>query len=209
MKVFIHMKERCYDETDRRYKDWGGRGITICQEWIENPNSFLRWAENSGYVPGLTIDRIDNDKGYSPENCRWVSIAENNQNRRSTRFYTIDGETKNLQQWCDAYSVSWSMVNKRLELGWDIKSALTTPKKQRDTSSLIGKTFGRLVVVRFSHIDKNRKSYYECLCSCGKTTTVDAQKLKSGHTQSCGCMQYEMRKNLGNAIHSKQSCNNN
>lgn len=206
LKVFSHMRERCYDQADRRYKDWGGRGIKICQEWLDNPNNFIQWAENSGYLPGLTIDRVNNNGDYSPENCRWVSIAENNQNRRSTRFYTIDGETKNLQQWCETYSVSRSMVNKRLQMGWDIKSALTTPKRERDTSSIVGKKFGRLEVVRFSHIGKNRQSYYECLCSCGNSAIVNANKLITGHTRSCGCMQYEMRKNLGNNTHSKQPC---
>lgn len=197
MKVFIHMKERCYNESDKRYKDWGGRGIKICQEWLNNPDSFIQWAIENGYGEGLTIDRVDNNGDYSPENCRWVTIAENNQNRRSTRYYTIDGETKNLTQWCKIYSADWSMVNKRLSMGWDIKTALITPKKTRDVSSLIGQKFGRLKVIKFSHINKNRQSYYECICACGKSVIVEGNKLKSGHTQSCGCMQYEMRRNLG------------
>ena len=192
-KIFNHMKDRCYNKNDTRYYDWGGRGIIICKEWLENPDSFVDWAINAGYKQGLSIDRIDNNKGYSPENCRWVTLAENNQNRRSSRYFTINGETKNLQQWCDAYSVPWSMVNKRLELGWDIEKALTTPKLKRDTESFIGKTFGYLTVKKFNNISKNRQSIYECECVCGNICYVSGDKLKSGHTKSCGCMKYKMR----------------
>ena len=77
-KIYTHMKERCYDVNDRRYKDWGGRGIDICQEWRDNPELFIEWSISHGYEPGLSIDRIDNEKGYSPQNCRWVTLAENN-----------------------------------------------------------------------------------------------------------------------------------
>lgn len=194
MKVFIHMKERCYDDKDRRFKDWGGRGIKICQEWLEDSTAFLDWAIGAGYKPGLCIDRIDNDGDYSPDNCRWVTLAENNQNRRSSKFYTINGVRKNLQQWCDFYSVSRSMVNRRLMLGWNIEDALFKPKKERDTTSLIGKRFGFLTVKEFAGVEKNRKSLYKCECDCGKVIVIESNKLLTGHTKSCGCMHYKMRK---------------
>lgn len=191
-KIYLHMKERCYDPSDRRYADWGGRGIHICDEWLNNKEDFFEWSIQNGYKEGLSIDRIDNDKDYSPENCRWVTLKENNQNRRSSIFYTINGETKNLQQWCNEYGVSRSMVNRRLSLGWNILEALTKPKRTRDKDTLIGKKYGRLTVLEFSHTNKNRKSFYKCLCECGNYTVVDDQKLKSGHTSSCGCVRKEM-----------------
>lgn len=191
IKVLNHMKDRCYNKNDRRYKDWGGRGITICQEWLTNSDLFVEWAEKSGYKKGLTIDRIDNNKGYSPDNCRWVTIAENNQNRRSSRWFTINGETKNLQQWCDFYNVPRSMVNARLENGWDIETALLIPKRQRNTDNIIGKQFGFLTVEKFVGIDKNRQSLYQCKCICGNTCIKTGNKLKTGHTKSCGCMHYK------------------
>lgn len=192
-RIFYHMKDRCYNKNDSRYADWGGRGIAICEEWLENIDDFVQWAISSGYEIGLTIDRIDNDGNYCPENCRWVTIKENNQNRRSSRYFTINGETKNLQQWCDFYSIRRSTVDVRLKLGWDIEKALTVPKRERNTTDIIGETFGYLTVVKFDSISKNRQSIYECKCICGKTRFVSDYKLKSGHTQSCGCMKYKIR----------------
>ena len=191
-KVLIHMKSRCHNPIDKRYADWGGRGISVCKDWLDDPNSFSRWAVENGYKPGLTIDRINNDGNYCPDNCRWITISENNQNRRSSRYYTYDGKTMNIQQWCNEYGISRSMLNKRLSMGWDFEKALTTPKKERDIESLIGERFGRLEVVEFVGKSKFRQSLYNCKCDCGEYTIVDGNKLKSGHTVSCGCYRKEM-----------------
>lgn len=190
--AFCHMKGRCYDKTNKRYADWGARGIKICDEWLNSPDEFVKWSLENGYKPGLSIDRIDNDLGYSPDNCRWVTLAENNQNRRSSRFYTINGETKNLQQWCDFYKVSRPMVERRLSLGWDVEKAFTAPKKERDKNALVGKRFGRLTVIKYAGVSKNRQTLYECLCDCGNTVIKDRNKLLTGHNQSCGCLKAEM-----------------
>lgn len=187
-----HMKDRCLNPRCKSYEDYGGRGITVCDEWLENPDSFVEWALSHGYEDSLAIDRIDNDGNYEPGNCRWVTAAENNQNRRSSRFYTIGGKTKNLQQWCDCYGVSRAMVNRRLELGWDIERALSTPKKTRDKKALIGKKFGRLTAIEYMGTDKNRYTVYKCVCECGNTVEVNANKLQTGHVRSCGCLKNEV-----------------
>ena len=78
------MKERCYNYSAINYKNYGGRGITICTEWLHDFKAFRDWALSHGYQEGLSIDRIDNDKGYSPDNCRWATAKEQRHNRRDS-----------------------------------------------------------------------------------------------------------------------------
>lgn len=190
--TFCHMKDRCYNPNCPSYKDYGGRGISICDEWMENVDRFVEWSVANGYKRGLAIDRIDNDGNYSPDNCRWSTPAENNQNRRSSRYFTLDGKRMNLQQWCDYFCVERPMVEARLKRGWDIRDALTKPKRVRNKDGLAGKRFGRLTVSRYAGVDKFRQTLYECRCVCGNTVIVNSNKLKTGHTQSCGCLQKDV-----------------
>lgn len=83
------MHTRCYNEHFAAYKYYGGRGITICDEWRENFQAFHDWAMANGYRDDLTIDRIDNDKGYSPDNCRWITMEEQNKNKRAENGYKV------------------------------------------------------------------------------------------------------------------------
>ena len=88
MHTFRDMKQRCFNTNIRGYKNYGARGITVCKEWLEDPNSFFEWAFEHGYKDDLTIDRIDINKGYSPDNCRWISSSENSKwTRNSHRIW--------------------------------------------------------------------------------------------------------------------------
>ncbi len=84
-RIWAGMKSRCYNPNATGYKNYGGRGISICDEWRDDFLSFLAWATKNGYQEGLTIDRVDNDKGYSPENCRWATKVEQNRNKRTVK----------------------------------------------------------------------------------------------------------------------------
>lgn len=88
--VWKSMKARCYRKNDKRYKLYGGRGITVCDEWFNNTEAFITWANENGYKSGLTIDRKDNDGNYSPDNCRFITTAQNNRNSSNTHLTESD-----------------------------------------------------------------------------------------------------------------------
>lgn len=113
------MKSRCENKNRDNYERYGARGISVCAEWQEAKN-FVEWALVNGYQHGLQLDRIDNNKGYSPDNCRFVTAKENNRNRRNTKFITINGKTKSVSEWCEIidvnqYTVYWWIREKGME----------------------------------------------------------------------------------------------
>ena len=99
--VWQSMKQRCFNSSNPEYKNYGSRGITVCKEWQDNFETFYNWAIKNGYAENqrLSIDRINNDKGYSPDNCRWATIKEQNYNKRGTTLLTICGVTKGKKEW--------------------------------------------------------------------------------------------------------------
>jgi hypothetical protein len=123
------MKSRCFVESNSSFKNYGGRGIGVCDEWLDF-ETFRDWAMSSGYNDELTIERIDVNGDYEPVNCKWISKSEQSRNRRITRFIEIDGVTKSIQEWCDEYETNYSLVHQRIsKLGWEPKKALTTPPR--------------------------------------------------------------------------------
>ena len=130
--VLKMMLKRCNDPSCEFYHNYGGRGIKVCDEWscgLDGYYNFRKWAESNGYKDGLTIDRKDNNKGYSPNNCQWVDRKYQSNNKRNNTRVTIDGRTQTLTQWCEEYNVPYSRVRKRyMDMGWDIVDALTLPK---------------------------------------------------------------------------------
>lgn len=126
-RIYHHMINRCEYAKDVRYPNYGGRGISVCDEWRDRFDAFVEWAHSTGYSDELSIDRIDNDGNYTPENCRWSTPSEQAVNRRSTTLYTINGVTKCLNDWCKESALTRSGVQYRLKNGWTIESALFTP----------------------------------------------------------------------------------
>lgn len=121
--IWASMKQRCKNPNNHKYNDYGGRGITVCNEWKVFDN-FYNWSVDNGYKEGLTIDRIDNDKGYSPDNCRWATQTEQARNKRNTIFLELDGERKPLPKWADEKNIPSSVIRKRLKMGWSVNEAL-------------------------------------------------------------------------------------
>ena len=123
--TWTNMKSRCTNPNNNSYKYYGGRGITICEEWMD-ASEFIKWAIESGYEDGLTIDRIDVNGNYEPSNCRWVTMCEQMNNMNSNRFLTYNGETKTVTEWSRIVGINQFTLFKRLDLGWSIEKALTT-----------------------------------------------------------------------------------
>lgn len=120
--------KRCYDENNPAYKDYGGRGIVMCDEWLNDKTKFFKWAVANGYADNLTIDRIDNDKGYSPDNCRWATMKEQANNRRSNHYVFYDGEIYTLKELAEKYNINYDKLKQRInKLHWSIEKALSTP----------------------------------------------------------------------------------
>ena len=133
-KVFIAMHQRCENPNARYYNRYGGRGIYVCEEWSgENgfPN-FRDWAMNNGYnaeapIGECTINRIDNNGPYCPENCEWVNMKAQMNNTSMNKYITCNGETRTLQEWSDKLNIDTSTIQNRLNSGWSAEKALTTP----------------------------------------------------------------------------------
>lgn len=126
-RIWVNMKNRCYNSKTEMFKYYGGRGITICDEWRNDFTAFYNWSIINGYSDDLTIDRIDVNGNYEPSNCRWVSVAEQNVNRRNNHYITLNGITKSLSEWCRYYSINYQTVQDRLRRGWNYSDALQKP----------------------------------------------------------------------------------
>lgn len=125
-RTWAHMKERCTNPNVRNYDGYGGRGITLCDEWMTFA-PFAKWAIENGYSDDLTIERIDNNSGYSPNNCRWATPFEQASNKRSNHTLTIDGVTDTMTNWARKFNIKPTTVFDRLHKGWSEYEALTTP----------------------------------------------------------------------------------
>lgn len=110
-KIFDGMRARCYDKTNKSYQTYGGKGIRICEEWLKNPRAFETWAINNGYKNNLTIDRINSDKDYCPENCRWVTFADNAKYKSTTHLIEVDGVTHTGRDWALILKVGKNRIN--------------------------------------------------------------------------------------------------
>ena len=119
---------RCYNKDDPSYNYYGGRAITICDEWLHDFKVFYNWAINNGYKESLTIDRIDVNGNYEPSNCRWVDMKIQSRNKRNNINYTIDGETHCIIDWCKILNLNYHTVYTRIHRGWAIGKALNYGK---------------------------------------------------------------------------------
>lgn len=129
--IWMGMRRRCSDKNNIGYERYGGRGIIVCKEWDNDYAVFREWALANGYKDGLTIDRINFDGNYCPDNCRWVTPTQQTRNTSYNRYEEIDGVTKSVAQWMDDYGViNRGAVYRRLRHGWSMKDAIFTPVRK-------------------------------------------------------------------------------
>lgn len=140
-KIWCGMKNRCYYEHDRHYKNYGGRGIKICDEWLNDFESFYNWSIENGYNDYLTIDRIDNNKDYEPSNCRWASSLLQANNLKRTIRIEYYGETHTLTEWSFLSGIKRKTLQGRFERNLPIEKifyigALPTHKEEIDKTNI-------------------------------------------------------------------------
>lgn len=130
-RIWHGMKQRCYDKNYHAYNRYGGRGIGICCEWKDNFEAFRDWAMLHGYADNLSIDRKDVNGSYSPDNCRWATEKQQNNNQRSNVFYVLNGESKTLSEWADIYGIDYFFLWQRItRAGMSLDEALTRPVRK-------------------------------------------------------------------------------
>lgn len=129
--IWDKMKRRCCNPTDPAYKDYGGRGITVCDEWLNSFVSFREWANENGYSKDLSIDRIDVNGNYCPENCRWADAKTQCNNRRNNHNITFNGETRTIAEWSRVTGIPQDVISYRVKSGWGTERALTEKVRAR------------------------------------------------------------------------------
>lgn len=121
--IWEHMIQRCENPNDRNYKNYGARGISVCQDWHKS-KSFIAWAYGNGYSDNLTLDRIDNDGNYCPENCRWADLNTQRNNTSRNHYIEVAGERLTLKQASEKYEINYMTLKTRISRGVDHNRAV-------------------------------------------------------------------------------------
>lgn len=125
-RIWSDLKNRCLNKSNHAFEDYGGRGITVCAQWLDSFESFLNHMGEC--PPGMSIDRIDNSKGYEPGNCRWATQAEQNRNTRQNRIVTVNGITGCVVDLCERFGIPHGRTRQRLHDGWPVELAFLAPR---------------------------------------------------------------------------------
>ena len=133
LRIWRAMLHRCYKETDEHYDYYGGRGIKVCDDW-HNFETFQEWALAKGYADNLTIDRLDGNKDYCPENCSWATMTVQNNHKSDTKWLTYKGKTQSLSDWCRELGLDYFRTKARLNsLGWSVEDAFECSKYKKES----------------------------------------------------------------------------
>lgn len=128
--IYRSMIDRCKNPNNKRYCIYGAKGIRVCEEWENDKTTFFEWSFANGYADNLTIDRIDNSKGYEPSNCRWATYEEQGNNKTTNHFLKYNGERRTIRQWEKYLGFKKGLIHSRLRRGWSVEKTLTTAVRQ-------------------------------------------------------------------------------
>lgn len=187
-RIWRGMMQRCYKEHAKDYPRYGGRGITVCEEW-HDVLEFYDWAVLNGYQGDSQIDRIDNNGNYEPNNCRWVAAKKQQNNRRSCTYITIDGCIHTATQWCEIKGLSRNTYLSRVASGKTPYEAITAPVQRglgSKVTDLTGNRYGGWTVLGLDEIkvspDKRHNAYWRCQCDCGIIESFSTSNIKQKKT---------------------------
>lgn len=184
-RIFNHIKQRCLNPNDSKYKDYGGRGIKICKEWEDNFINFYNWSIANGYEENLSIDRIDNNGNYEPKNCRWVTNIEQQNNKRNNHIITYNNKEYTISNFCKKFNLNERLVRQRINVyGYEepeklLKKDLRGMKKRIYKATLNGIT--KYVSEWCEEFNLNKRTIYSRITKYGYTPEEAlTKKLKNG-----------------------------
>jgi len=178
------MVRRCTNSECEAYKDYGGRGITVCERWMTFENFFA----DVGFRPSTdhTLDRINNDGNYEPGNWRWVTHARQCRNTRNTVYWAYQGETLPVLDWAEKLGIPGNLLRGRVLRGWPEDWCLNG-QPEFDYSDMLGQTFGFWTVREVCPKMPHKNQLFRCECVCGEFAEIPKSNLISGGSKSCGC----------------------
>lgn len=185
-RVWTGMKTRCFNPNSEHFKDYGGRGITVCRKWKE---SFEDFASDMGPRPSMShsIERVDNDGDYCPENCVWATMKEQAVNRRNTAYLTVKGEVTTRVAAARESGLNDGTVRNRLRRGWSDEEAVgvaprpETPHVKGSHRLFVersGQKYGCFILTKISERSTSRHTYWDAACKCGKFKSIRTDHLK-------------------------------
>lgn len=148
-RIYRGMVSRCNNKNNYSFKNYGGRGISVCDNWLGDSGfeNFYKWSIENGYSEELTIDRIDVNGNYEPDNCRWTTVNQQANNMRTNRVYVFNNESHTLSEWAKISGINYLTLRSRIDdLGWEFKKALTEPvqfQRKKNRANIIRETIVR------------------------------------------------------------------
>lgn len=186
-RAWSSMLSRCNNPKHPAYKNYGGRGITVYSKWMGR-DGYSNFLSDLGRKPSRDhqLDRIDNDAGYFPQNCRWATRKEQARNRRSNKVLSLNGKSQTIAAWEEEMGLQRGVIRDRISSGWNIEEAITTPQRRVRQPFGIGTTVNSWTIQ--SSFKKDGEIFYQCVCKCGRNSIVrhyDLEKQKSTRCRKC------------------------